>query len=89
VAKKSILMLIGDYVEDYEVMVPFQALLMVGARHAHRTLNIIVAADVVVQNQISNPHFSGLSSNFPQPSRWPDPSRPHTRTRSPVAIGGC
>ncbi len=27
---KSILMLIGDYVEDYEVMVPFQALRMVG-----------------------------------------------------------
>lgn len=23
-------MLVGDYVEDYEVMVPFQALLMVG-----------------------------------------------------------
>jgi len=30
VAKKNILMLVGDYVEDYEVMVPFQALLMVG-----------------------------------------------------------
>jgi protease I len=30
VSKKSILMLIGDYVEDYEVMVPFQALQMVG-----------------------------------------------------------
>jgi protease I len=29
-SKKSILMLIGDYVEDYEVMVPFQALLMIG-----------------------------------------------------------
>jgi protease I len=29
-AKKSILMLVGDYVEDYEVMVPFQGLLMVG-----------------------------------------------------------
>ena len=29
-AKKRILMLVGDYVEDYEVMVPFQALLMVG-----------------------------------------------------------
>src|SRR5256714_6822610 len=29
-AKKSILMLIGDFVEDYEVMVPFQALQMVG-----------------------------------------------------------
>src|SRR5881397_1402283 len=29
-AAKKILMLIGDYVEDYEVMVPFQALLMIG-----------------------------------------------------------
>ena len=29
-AAKSILMLVGDYVEDYEVMVPFQALQMVG-----------------------------------------------------------
>jgi protease I len=27
---KTILMLVGDYVEDYEVMVPFQALRMVG-----------------------------------------------------------
>ena len=32
---KKILMLVGDYVEDYEVMVPFQALLAVGhAVHA-------------------------------------------------------
>ena len=29
---KKILMLVGDYVEDYEVMVPFQALQMVGHR---------------------------------------------------------
>jgi protease I len=29
-AAKRILMLVGDYVEDYEVMVPFQALLSVG-----------------------------------------------------------
>src|SRR6202035_4406719 len=29
-AAKKILMLVGDYVEDYEVMVPCQALLMVG-----------------------------------------------------------
>lgn len=29
-AKKNILMLVGDFVEDYEVMVPFQTLLMVG-----------------------------------------------------------
>ena len=29
-AARKILMVVGDYVEDYEVMVPFQALLMVG-----------------------------------------------------------
>src|SRR3712207_7609201 len=29
-ATKNILMLVGDYVEDYEVMVPFQALQAVG-----------------------------------------------------------
>src|SRR5437588_9668719 len=29
-AAKKILLLVGDYVEDYEVMVPFQALAMVG-----------------------------------------------------------
>ncbi len=29
-AQKKILMLVGDYVEDYEVMVPYQILLMVG-----------------------------------------------------------
>ena len=29
-ARQKILMLVGDYVEDYEVMVPFQALQMVG-----------------------------------------------------------
>lgn len=29
---KKILMLVGDYVEDYETMVPFQALEMLGHR---------------------------------------------------------
>lgn len=29
-AVKKILMIVGDFVEDYEVMVPFQALLMIG-----------------------------------------------------------
>jgi protease I len=29
-AAKKLLMLVGDYVEDYEVMVPFQTLLTVG-----------------------------------------------------------
>lgn len=31
-AQKKLLMLVGDYVEDYEVMVPFQALQMAGHR---------------------------------------------------------
>src|SRR5271154_832608 len=31
-AVKKILMLVGDFVEDYEAMVPFQMLLMVGHR---------------------------------------------------------
>lgn len=31
-AQRRILMLVGDYVEDYEIMVPFQALLMVGCQ---------------------------------------------------------
>ena len=29
-AAKRILFLVGDFVEDYEVMVPFQMLLMIG-----------------------------------------------------------
>jgi len=29
-AKKKILVLVGDYVEDYEIIVPFHALQMVG-----------------------------------------------------------
>lgn len=31
-AQKKILMIVGDFVEDYEVMVPFQALQMIGHR---------------------------------------------------------
>jgi protease I len=31
-AAKKLLMLVGDYAEDYEVMIPFQALIMVGHR---------------------------------------------------------
>ncbi len=29
-AAKKILMIVGDFVEDYETMVPFQALQMIG-----------------------------------------------------------
>ena len=35
-AAKKILMLVGDFVEDYEAMVPFQILTMVG--HAVHTV---------------------------------------------------
>lgn len=43
---KRILMLVGDYVEDYEVMVPFQALQMVG-HTVHAVCPDKVAGDIV------------------------------------------
>jgi protease I len=43
---KKILMLVGDFVEDYEVMVPFQALLMVG-HQVHAVCPGKVAGDKV------------------------------------------
>jgi deglycase len=45
-AAKKILMLVGDYVEDYEVMVPFQALLAVG-HDVHAVCPDKKAGDVV------------------------------------------
>lgn len=45
-AAKKILMLVGDFVEDYEVMVPFQMLLMVG-HDVHATAPGKKAGDVV------------------------------------------
>ena len=45
-SRKNILMLVGDYVEDYEVMVPFQALLMVG-HVVHAVCHGKKAGDVV------------------------------------------
>lgn len=43
---QKILMIVGDYVEDYEVMVPFQALLMVG-HHVHAVCPDKKAGDIV------------------------------------------
>lgn len=43
---KKILMIVGDYVEDYEVMVPFQALLMVG-HNVHAICPDKKAGDIV------------------------------------------
>lgn len=45
-AKKRILMLVGDFVEDYEVMVPFQILLTVG-HEVHAVCPHKAAGDVV------------------------------------------
>ena len=45
-AQKRILMLVGDFVEDYEVMVPFQMLLMVG-HEVHAVCPDKKAGDVV------------------------------------------
>ncbi len=45
-ASKKILMIVGDYVEDYEVMVPFQMLLMVGHK-VHAICPDKKAGDVV------------------------------------------
>ena len=39
---KKILMLVGDYVEDYEAMVPFQALQMVG-HTVHTAINGLIS----------------------------------------------
>ncbi|NBR06610.1 MAG: DJ-1/PfpI family protein [Planctomycetes bacterium] len=46
-AAKKILMLVGDFVEDYEVMVPFQALTMVG-HHVHAICPNKKAGDYVL-----------------------------------------
>jgi protease I len=44
--RKNILMLVGDYVEDYEVMVPFQSLIMVG-HTVHAVCPAKKAGDVI------------------------------------------
>ena len=46
-ASKKILMIVGDYVEDYEAMVPFQMLLMVG-HHVDAVCPSKAAGDSVV-----------------------------------------
>jgi putative intracellular protease/amidase len=57
-AAKKILMLVGDYVEDYEVMVPFQALQMVGhtikkqANKYEPQFTILKATKLIVKNPV-------------------------------------
>ena len=57
---KRILMLVGDYVEDYEVMVPFQALQMVG--HIVHAVCPDKTAGETVRTAIHD--FEGLETGF-------------------------
>lgn len=50
---KRVLLIAGDYVEDYEIMVPFQTLLTVG-----------VAVDVVCPDKTSGDHLSTAIHDF-------------------------
>lgn len=72
-ASKKILMLVGDFVEDYEVMVPFQALQMVG-HQVHAVCPDKKAGDKVAtaihdfvgdQTYCEKPgHYFGLNATF-------------------------
>jgi protease I len=72
-AVKKILMLVGDFVEDYEVMVPYQMLLMVG-HEVHAVCPGKKAGDKVItavhdfdgyQTYSEKPgHFFGLNADF-------------------------
>src|SRR5713101_7240289 len=61
-SKKSILMIVGDYVEDYEVMVAFQALLMVG----HTVPSFILDFDSDQTNTEKRGHNFALNATFDQ-----------------------
>jgi protease I len=72
-AAKTILMLVGDYVEDYEVMVPFQALQMVGhtvhavcpGKKAGETVHTAVHDFEGAQTYSEKPgHFFRLNATF-------------------------
>ncbi len=72
-AVKKILMLVGDFVEDYEAMVPFQMLLMVG-HEVHAVCPDKKAGEKVItavhdfdgyQTYSEKPgHFFGLNADF-------------------------
>ena len=66
-AANKILMLVGDYVEDYEVMVPFQALQMVG-----HTVHAVCPDKKAGQSVRTAVHaaFRPLGATGSRPSRW-------------------
>jgi putative intracellular protease/amidase len=57
-AAKKILMLVGDFVEDYEAMMPFQMLLMVG--HEVHTVCPAVKPDV----ERAGAHWCEANDNY-------------------------
>jgi len=72
-AAKKILMLVGDFVEDYEAMVPFQILTMVGhtvhtvcpGKKAGETVKTAVHDFVGDQTYVELPgHRFGINTNF-------------------------
>ena len=54
-AAKKVLMLVGDYVEDYEVMVPFQMLLMVGHQVDAVVDGNLVTAEIAPHERAGDP----------------------------------
>lgn len=65
-AAKKILMLVGDFVEDYEVMVPFQALSMAG--HTVHAVCPDRAAGEQVQTAVHD--FEGAQTYSEKPGHW-------------------
>nr|BFE90782.1 hypothetical protein GCM10020185_13180 [Pseudomonas brassicacearum subsp. brassicacearum] len=87
---KKILMLVGDYVEDYEVMVPFQALQMVG--HTVHAVCPDKTAGQTVRTAIhdfeGDQTYSEKNRGTCLPSTMTSPtSRPPTTTRCWCRVG--
>ena len=86
-ARKTILMLVGDYVEDYEVMAPFQALQAAG----HTVLAVfpdklsMTPCDAVESNTGAAPLNSGLETTMYISRSSPHQARQHGIL--PTAIG--
>ena len=84
---KRILMLVGDYVEDYEVMVPFQALQMVG--HTVEAVCPDKRAGEQVRTAVHD--FDGAQTYSEKPghnfNRIPSPESSGDRDRPPFRRG--
>lgn len=99
-AAKKILMLVGDYAEDYETMVPFQALQMVGHqvhavcpdKRAGQSVRTAIHDFEGDQTYSEKPgHNFTLNADFAQARRGlrcpADPRRPRARIPAPERAG--